>query len=367
MAGYTRIDPVHDLGIDANGTHTARIARLGDRHFYDRTKRTPAFVGLAKATGGFYAENNSGMTLDAAMRAARMDFEVRFQDTVSVTEMDDHGTTTVTYPHRGTYGIWPDGTTAGMGMVKSRYQLVQPWQAGELGQAIMDEGGANVVAAGIYGNPYGAQTYLAFQLPEGVSIGGESGEDLHDLYMTVLNSYDGSSSMTGLLAPIRQACTNMTTINFGNTKNRFRFRHSGSIDNKLTAAREALGLASEWTEKWQRGAERLLATPMTNTDIDAFLHRVLKTPNTVTTPAGEKGWARKRFEVKHIITQSDTCEFGRGTAYAVMQGVHEWADWFKATKSGGEDGAVTRFTRILDGDVTEDLKIEAATLLLQNR
>jgi phage/plasmid-like protein (TIGR03299 family) len=364
MAGYTRHNPVHEAGVDAAGTSTAEIARLGKLDFYDRSERMPAFVGLAKSTGGFYAENQAGMTIEAAMKAARMDFEVRFQDNFTATSFDEHGTTTVTYPFRGTYGIWPDGTTAGMGMVGSRYQVVQPVQAGELGQAIMDEGGANVVAAGIYGDPRGAQTYMAFKLPEGITIGEE---DVHDLYMTVLNSFNGSSSITGLLAPIRQACTNMTTINFGATKNRFKFRHSGVIEDKLTDARKALGLAGTWREKFETAAERLLAMPMSGSDIDTFLLKALETPQTVTTPAGEQNWTNRRFEVKQIITRSETCEFGRGTAYAVMQGVHEWADWVKPTKSSGGDGVISRFTRILDGDNdTEELKVRAAALLLRN-
>lgn len=361
MSGYASENPVHEVSTDADGTRTAEIAQLGDLDFCDFKNRMPAFVGLAKATGGFYAENEAGMTLDRAMEAARMDFTVQFQEDVEVTTLDNEGALTVRYPHRGTYGRWPNGDTVGMGMVKSRYQLIQPAEAGMLGQHVMDEGGANVVAAGLYGDPRGSKSYLAFKLPEGFLVGGQ---DRHDLYLTILNSYDGSSNISGLLAPIRLDCTNMTTITFGKTANRFAFRHSGNIEDKLEKAREALGLASAWTKKWQHAAEQLLATEMNGQALNRYLRRVLPTPEHITTERAQKNWENKRYEIKTIITQSDTCEFGRGTAYAALQGVHEWADWQRPTQRGGVEGAVTRFTRILDGGETEELKLRAARLLL---
>lgn len=388
MAGYTHRNPVKEQGVDADGTRTARVAAIGDRQFADFENRMPAFVGLAKFAGGVYAENTDGISLDAAMSAARMDYTVKFQqdtrsgaqpvsdehpDTadsdsdddgipmITVTTVEDKDVVTVQYPFRGTYAEWPNGDRVGLGMVRSRYQIVQPWAAGELGQALIDEGGANCVAAGIYGKPMGARSYLAFKLPQGMTVGGQ---DEHDLYVTILNSYDGQTGLTGLLAPIRLACTNMTTATFGRkVSNRFSFRHSGNVDDKIVEARKALGIASSWSALWQEAAEQLLATPLAGEDLDAFLEKVLPTPNSVSTDSGERAWARRRIEIKHIITKSDTNEFGRGTAYAAYNGVAEWADWASDTKKGGERGMIQRFTRNLNGTDMEKIKLRAADLL----
>jgi phage/plasmid-like protein (TIGR03299 family) len=393
MAGYVRHNPLVEQGTDAEGTRTAAVTAIGRRQFMDNEDRMPAFVGLAKYTGGYYAENPEGISLEKVMQAARMDFTVKFQqdtrsgarpegethpDTdgadddggdsmpvITVTTVEDDGIVTVQYPFRGTYAAWPDGERVGFGMVRSRYQIVQPWAAGELGQALIDEGGANCVAGGIYGNPTGARSYLAFKLPEGLTIGGESsGKDHHDLYLTILNSYDGQTGLTGLFAPIRLACTNMTTVTFGReAANRFSFRHSGNIEDKIKEARKALGIAATWTELWQQTAETLLAQPLAGTDLDEYLLNVMPTPNTVTTASGESGWARKRIALKDIITTSDTCEFGRGTAYAALQGVQEWADWLSDTKKDGDPGIIQRFTRTLNGTDMEKVKLRAAALL----
>jgi len=361
MSSYTRTSPVTAGATDARGTTTSEIRKIGGRNYINSDDRLPAFAGLAKSTGGFYAENDGGMTLDDAMGAARMNFEVKFQKDVTVTTLSEDGATTVSYPQRGTYGEWPGGTVKGFGFVGDRYEIVQPAQAGELGQAIMAEGGANVIAAGIYGNPQGCRSYLAFKLPEGLTIGGQ---DRHDLYLTILNSYDGSSGLTGLFAPIRFACTNMTTATFGRkVANRFSFRHSGNTTKKVEDAREALGVATEWAEHYKLAAEKLLATPMSTSEVEAFVDKLLQTPATIKSKSGEKGWADKRLALKQVITQADTNLFGRGTAYAVFNGATEFADWFNPTKSDGEKGELTRYRRILEGGSTEKFKLQVAQLL----
>lgn len=363
MSDYTRTSPVTEIGTDADGTTTFEIRKIGRRDYMDFNNRMPAFTGLAKATGGWLAENEGGMTLDRAMVAGRMNYTVSFQDKIEVTEMTEDGVTTTAYPYRGTRAVWDDrpNEPVGLGMVKNRYQIVQPAQAGELGQAIMDVGGANVVAAGIYGEPMGARSLLAFKLPEGLTIGGE---DRHDLYLTILNSNDGSSGLTGLFAPIRLECTNMTTATFGRkAANRFSFRHSGDTTKKVQDAREALGVATEWVEHFKRSADKLLTTPMSTSEVEAFVEKVLQTPATVTTKAGEQGWADKRVALKQIITQAETNAFGRGTAYAVFNGATEFADWFAPTRSDGQKGALSRYTRILEGGETEKFKLRVGQLL----
>lgn len=362
MAQYTT-NPVTELGVDENGTRLAEVANIGKKHHMaTRGERLPAFALLAKSTGGFLAENEDGMDLDQAMLAARMNFRVEFQNNIEVIETLPDGVTKTRYPHRGTRAFWDgDPNPVGMGMVLSRYQIVQPRQTGELGQALMKNSGANVVAAGIHGSPLGSKTYLAFKLPGELTIGGS---DKHGLYLTILNSYNGTTGLTGLFAPIRETCTNMVTITFGKVANRFTFRHSGNVDRKQEDALEALGVAQEWTAAWKRAAERLLAWKMSEEDLDNYLEKVLSAKESASSKV-QAGVEGKRLMMKQIITTHDTCEFGRGTAYAALQGVQEWSDWFYPTQKKGTAGDIARCTRILNGtgNEGEKLKLHAASLL----
>lgn len=369
MSGYTRKNPVTTVATDADGATHSEVAALG-RHTH-HIGRLPAFAGLAKATGGYYVEaGDTPLTLDQAMHRADLNFTMQFEDLVS-NVITDEGVTRVEYPQRGVVAAYgadsPGGARyVGMGTVGSSYAFVQNDQAAALGQAILDEGGANVAAIGAYGKPLGTKTYMAFQLPEDLTV---AGQDPHDLYLTVLNSHDGNGALSALLAPIRQACTNMTTANFGRgVTNRFSLRHSGDMKYKVTDAREALEIAFKWTEQWAITADKLLHTPISEDQLEKFLHQVLPTPASAG-KVGEANWRNRRIELREVITQSPTNKFGRGTAYSLYNGVVEVDNHFHNWKvAQGETVSLAKardYARILDGTGKgEERSHQALRLLL---
>jgi phage/plasmid-like protein (TIGR03299 family) len=359
MATSTKPRPTDGLATDRDGDQAGDVTAAGAH--YMPGGRFPAFVGLARNTGGTYVEaGRRGMKLDTAIRKARMDYTVQFEKPVSHVRMPDGRTVTVEYPQRGTVAVWPDGTASALGTVRSKYSICQNDEAARMGQAIMDEGGANVAAAGVYGQPHGAKTYMAFRLPDGLMIGGE---DPYDLYFTILNSHDGESALSALFGPIRLACTNMTTATFGaGVKNRFKLRHSGSMEFKIAEVQRALGISYRWTEDWAREAELLLRTPLRGDALDGFLRDVMPTPERVKSADGASNWDARRVQLKTIINHADTNQFGRGTAYAAFNGVVEWVDFFRPVNDPRPE---TRFRSVLDGGEHEKYKANAFTLLRQ--
>lgn len=358
MATKTKPSPTAGLADDHDGDTVGKVTKAGGHYMPGR--RFPAFVGLARSSGGTYVESSRGMRLDTAIRKAGMDYTVQFEKPVSHIRMPDGRTVTVEYPQRGTVAVWPDGRAEALGTVKSKYTICQNDEAARMGQAVMDEGGANVAAAGVYGEPYGAKTYMAFRLPDGLMIGGE---DPYDLYFTILNSHDGESALSALFAPIRLRCTNMTTATFGaGVKNRFKLRHSGSMEWKIAEVQRALEISYRWTQDWKQEAELLLRTPLEGEALDGFLRDVMPTPERVTSTIGASNWDDRRLQLKTIITQAETNEFGRRTAYAAFNGVVEWVDFYRPVS---DDNPATRLKSVLDGGEHEKYKVNAFSLLRQ--
>jgi len=366
MANYTSRTPVTNLDTDAQGATHMEVADIGRNHHIGRL---PAFAGLAKFGGGYYVEaGDKPLTVNEALHAADLDFTMQFEEQHS-NVITDTGVVRVTYPQRGVVAAYGPNTVGGeryvgMASVGGTYQFVQNDQAAKLGQAIIDEGGANVAAMGAYGTPRGSKTYMAFKLPDCLTV---AGQDPHDLYLTVLNSHNGKGALNALFAPIRQACTNMTTANFGKgVSTRFKLTHSGDVDYKVDDAREALEIAFKWTEQWEITADKLLHTPITAGQLEKMLHRILPTP-TGAGKIGEGNWSRRRIELRQIITQSRTNEFGRGTAYAVYNGVVEQDNHFHNFNVGRdetrEEAKARDFARVLDGD-GEKRALETLDMLL---
>lgn len=359
MSDYVDDSPLNVIGVDDAGTMTATISKIGDADYIAKPgERLPAPIALAKHTGGWYAENEDGMSLEEALKSANMDFRVEKRPSMSP---GDEPGEVIDFPaYRGTVGIWPDGTKRGLGQVSESYQIIQPAQVAELAATLMAQSEARIVAAVCYGDPIGTRTCLAFKLPEQLIIGGD---DATDRYLYLGNSYNKKSGLWGQFAPIRLACTNMQTVTFGDLENRFSFPHTGDVNKKVDDALVALDVATAWSELWRKEAERLLTIKMSDKELDAWLRKVLPTPKGLKTQRGEEGWDARRLEMKQIITTSDTCAHGRGTAKAALDGVWEWADFYAPTQTRGLPGQISRWSRIVAGGELEKVKLRAARLL----
>lgn len=326
----------------------------------DADGRIPAFFGLAQITGGVYAEQVAGMTIQQALAAAGLDFTVVKGDDLAVTvRTGDQPPVQVSgLPRmRGTVAVYPDGRPPRLlGVVGSGYPVVQPWEAAEFGQAVLEEGGATVAAVGAYGDPTGSRMFMALKLPEGLRIGGE---DPHDLYLGLGNSFDRGTGLWAVTAPIRLDCTNQVAATFGHLSSRFSIPHRGEMGTKVGDVQRALRLTNTFAEAYAAAAEELLATPMVGAEIDRFLETLLPTPAGVRTKRGELAWGARRHGIATVIRHGERNTVGRGTRYAALQGVTEWVDWMAPSRS--ERG---RFTRLVDGGTHEGLKVSAARLLL---
>lgn len=365
MGGYTNTSPITDAHTETDGTTVAQVAAIprGDNYNAPGTTRLPAFLGLAKLTGGVYAENTTtGMTVERALESAGLNFAVTKHEFGSNIH-DRKATGVLPYTWvpganklRNIIATWPDGRMQSMGVSGSGYQVVQPHDAATFGQAVLEEGGATVVASAGYGDPQGSRMYLALKMPEGIQVGGE---DPHDLYLTIGNSFNRETGLWGCVAPIRVKCTNQAAMTFGALSNRFIIRHTGDITSKVNEVQRALDMTGTFSQAYAAAAELMLATPMAGREVDEFLNRLMPTPTTVTTARGEDSWDDRRRSIRNLITDGEYNAFGRGTRYAAYQGVAEWADhYFKASSQ------LSRYARMVDGGKVEELKTAAGELLM---
>ena len=323
--------------------------------------RMPAFAGLAKATGGLYVEDlNNGMTVEEAITKAGLDFTVEALPDVQAAYTDNAGVGYVTHPdYRMNVARHKDGRITPLGLTKGRYEIVQNEAAFAFGQVMIGEGGANVAAAGQYGNPLGSRTYLALAL-DPFTIGGQ---DPHQLFVTVLNSHDGGTGLVALLAPIRITCTNQSTATFGRkAANRISLRHTASIEGRLDEARQVLGLADRWLERFTKAADTLLAETMTEGQFVRHMENTLGKPTDNAPARSHTIHDNRMTDLTRLFTDSPTNQFGRGTRYAAYNTVTEYLDW-TAPVRGGNTPEIVRYTRTLDG-AKDDLKARIFTTLI---
>lgn len=369
MAGYTSRSPQGEETLYADGVVVSQVSK--SRH--DHIGRVPPFVGLARRNGGVYAENMQGMDLDRALQAAGLDFRVVVGTTYGKASLPEPMLTTEGVlselvledkRHKSTIGIWPDGRGVVFGQPRKRYQIVQPGECAELGQAVLGMG-HQLVAAGSYGVPLGSSMYLAFHVGT-VTVGGV---DKHDMYAHLINSFDGHGGLKLAFAPIRFACTNQTTMTFGRHSQVRVIRHMGDMASKMEGLRESLRQTFTWTERFQTAADKLLTAPMGGRELVEFADTVLATPPRVTSAKGDQVWGARRAQFLEVALYAEHNDFGRHTRYGAYNALTSVLDhdmWDAPVHhSGGPRRATARWERMLDGVGDETrLKERAARLLL---
>ncbi len=317
--------------------------------------RVPAFLGLAPE-GGIYWENPP--SLDEAVRAAGLDFQVTLEP-LSTTVVTDEGVSTLPLPkHFATVQRHPDGRVVPMRPVGDRYTPIQNPTVAEIAGLVLDESpDAALRAVGSFGDPVGSKVYFAFALGQ-FQVGGH---DPHDLYLTVISGHDGTSGLSAQVAPMRVACTNMVGGVFGRTKGRYVIRHTESAAGRVQDIREALQLTHRYTEQYVEESEQMLRQPMTEHDFLAWEHELFGAPRLEDASARQRTITANRDEVLLGVWRGDTLEFGRGTRWAAAQAVYEYLDWLAAAR--GDDPQRTRWEKAMSG-LTEPVKTEAWASLI---
>jgi hypothetical protein len=323
--------------------------------------RVPAFLGLAERSGGVYLERTgeNPPTVAEAIKKVGLDREVRLEPLSVQTSAeaavvtDDGGlameripgdtvpmparwVATVSYPRDG-------GAPTPYAPCSPRYTVIQDDRALEVGDALSE---GKLVALGAWDG--GAKTYGAWELGDGMSIGGG---DPYRNFVTIVNTHDGNGTY-GLLAPIRLGCTNQTNATFGRKATpRFTIRHVGEAKFKLEEARRILGLSKAYLEVMAEESEALLATPMNRDGFLVYAKQVWQMDKPEEDMSKRSlSLVNARAEQLLAMLDSETCEFGRGTAYAGYQAVVEYLD-FAGTVRGGDSPAERRWTRIMTGEL----------------
>lgn len=252
-------------------------------------------------------------TAEEMLVAAGMDWEVR--KTPMTTTFDGQF---VQVPNTWANVRQSDGAV--LGVVGDAYQILQNRAAFAFADNLVDSGAAKYETAGsLFG---GRRVFLSMELPEGISVPGDEGEVKP--YILVTNSHDGSSPVIGAVVMVRVVCNNTLTAALAGAKRTFRVRHTGSLEGKIQAAREAMGITFTYVEQFSEIAGRLAMTKVTEKQIDKILRAAFPIPETQDTP--DRIEQSDFWKVRDLYRTTENLDPIRGTAWAVLQATGEYLD-----------------------------------------
>lgn len=170
----------------------------------------------------------------------------------------------------------------------------------------------------------GTRVFVTLSL-EGFTI---LGEDAHGQWLTAMNGHDGSQALMAWTGAVRAVCKNTIDWGLAATKNRVSVRHSGDIQAKSREAAKVLDVARDWAKAYGTWAEELASQKIT----DKAFEKIVRT-EFVPEPKAEDSLRTKNRLDRDFSTivanfrTSPTCETGRGTRWAALNAITEWAEF----------------------------------------
>lgn len=323
--------------------------------------RIPAFMGLAKRTGGVYLENPPSIA--EGLKATGLDFEVRLERVQALVAQDGISAegepvtmhTAIDVPgYRCTTVHYNDGRqpVPVSPWVTPTYQPVQNTEALAVGQEIIREGFGTLAALGAWGKPLGSKVYAAFAL-DGMLVGGQ---DPHGLVLTVTTAHDGNGGLSFRLAPLRFACTNETPLYFGSRAQQegnrvFTRKHTKNVMRDAAVyAQQALDLSTIYRKTFVAAADRALDIKISENRAITYWRQVFGVP------ADPSEWAPRvvrrsqdREDALLALLNGPTCEFGRETAWGAFNAATEYMQHLAPVR--GRDEAAARQRRLVEGQL----------------
>ena len=207
---------------------------------------------------------DGAMTAEEAIKLANLDYTVEKADVFMKTQDD----TNVIVD--GYYSTYRTDTNQYLGMVKSRYEVVQNKDAFSFFDSIIDSGEAIFETAGALGN--GERIFLSAKLPDDFTIGTEKIEK----YIMLTNSHNGTSSVVAGLTNVRVVCNNTLQAALNGLENKVSISHIIGAKDKIKEAYKVMGIASKYNLEIEQMFNQMLDVKMSEGDLATYFTKVLK-------------------------------------------------------------------------------------------
>lgn len=309
--------------INKNQKQNTRI--MAHQINYNAKKGTHSFASHSEvAWHGLGQVVANAMTSEEAIELANLDYEVKKGEVYFNCGTDSN------IEIKGHFATYRKDTNEYLGMVKSRYEIVQNRDAFGFFDAIIDQGEAIFQTAGALGN--GERIFLCAKLPDDFRVGNEKIEK----YIMLTNSHDGTSSIIAGLTNIRVVCNNTLQAALRGLENKVSIKHKGGAKEKLKEASRVMGIASKYSKEVGEIFNRMVDKKMTEGSYRRFFEEVLKPDYLKVVSADEQKEASTRLKnMVEATTQfalthpTQTTSETNGTLWGAYNGISGYFNYIK--------------------------------------
>lgn len=204
-----------------------------------------------------------------------------------------------------------------LGMVTSRYKVVQNRDAFGFTDALLGDGVRYETAGSLMG---GRKTWILAKLPTRYIIQGEQILP----YLVFSNTHDGSGAIKIAMTPIRVVCNNTLNLALDTADRSWSIHHTGDIAAKLEDARETLFMAEDYMNELGKGFEDLSRKRLTDAAVDEYIKELLPIADDASETT-EKNILRLRKDVATRYFDAPDLQGLRKNGYRFINAVSDFA------------------------------------------
>lgn len=238
----------------------------------------------------------------------------------------------------------PEAGRVYFGAVSDKYHVVQPRDAlGFFDEVVGQWEGAHYSAA--WNMREKSMMGVTIELPDEVVIDPEGANDRVGMHLLGINSFDGTTALTGALVSTRWFCMNQVTPALRGAKRKFSLRHTRNVMGRSGDAAKMIGRVMDYARKLDEIGNRLHAVEMSDAAFERFLAKV----NGTAAPVGPWGLtgdesdlvrarvAGRREEALATWRAPHNANI-TGTRWGALQVVAEFAEWGRTVNGSTRTG-----------------------------
>jgi phage/plasmid-like protein (TIGR03299 family) len=254
-----------------------------------------------------------------------------------------------------------------LGVVGERYKPLQNEELFDFADTLLDAGGRWETAGSIKG---GRVVFGALALDRETILDPTGVADKINTYLLVNTSHDGSIAIQASITPVRVVCANTLNMALGNrgrngtVKQSFKIRHTQTAQGKIAVAREALGLANAYMDEFDKMANAMIQTEITQKQFEDIIALAYPAPET-----DAKGSFKKhdtKVDMIHSIYNGDFNNTISGTAWGALNGLTERLDWYRNPRGGNSESVLagaSGFDPVINAEKNRLLKIVQSVVM----
>ena len=262
------------------------------------------------------------LTSEEAIKAAHLDYQV--EQFPLLAKISDE----VQPPVPGKFATVRTDTNQVLGVVGSRYEIVQNSQAFDFVDEIVGSKEAVFETAGALGN--GEKIFVTAKLPTNIRIA--KTDDIIEEYILFTSAHDGSGAVYAGFTPIRVVCNNTLNMALRSVRNKLTLRHTRSVHDNLKMGLQLMGLQRAYSLEFKQNLEALAKKKINDDKIKEIVNSLVLKPEELLEV--KKGLPYEDFlstrkinlltEMTDYIDKGVGQELHKGTALWLFNGVSSY-------------------------------------------